>query len=111
VVAAVSFLALARRLRDSGADYTAPGTLDGAPIVETREQIGAVLIRSPRFGEVWMVLEPSIAPEIVAEESGRAEPRPVLLAKDVARLRGKSDEMIRATLAVLATFPDARLIQ
>jgi hypothetical protein len=29
----------------------------------------------------------------------------------VAKLRGKSEVMIRATLAVLATFPGARLIQ
>jgi len=49
--------------------------------------------------------------ELIAEEVGRGEPRPVLLVADVARLRGKSDEMIRAALAVLATFPSARLIQ
>lgn len=80
-------------------------------VIETREQVGAVLIRSPRFGEVWVALEPGMAPELVAEEAARAEPRPVLLAEDVAKLRGKSEEMIRATLAVLGTFPGARLIQ
>jgi len=37
--------------------------------------------------------------------------RGLLLAEDVTRLRGRSEEMIRATLAVLSTFPSARLIQ
>jgi hypothetical protein len=69
------------------------------------------LIRSPRFGEVWLALEPSRVDQLAAEEARRADPRPVLLAEDVARLRGRDDEMIRATLAVWATFPSARLIQ
>jgi hypothetical protein len=81
-----------------------------APVVATREQIGAVLLRT-RFGEIWVVLESSMVAELVAEEAGRADPRPVLLAEDVARLRRKSEEMIRAALAVLATFPSVRLIQ
>jgi len=49
------------------------------------------LIRSPRFGEVWLKLEPSVA----------AEP---------SRLRGRSEEMVCATIAVLATFPAARVM-
>ena len=49
--------------------------------------------------------------QLAAEEARRADPRPALLAEDVARLRGKAHEMIRATLAVWATFPSARLIQ
>ncbi len=85
---------------------------DPEEVLEARQQIGAVLIRSPRFGEVWVALEPSMLAELVAvEEAGRADPRPVLLAEDVARLRDKSDEAIRSTLAVLATFPGARLVQ
>ena len=70
-----------------------------------------MLIRSPRFGEVWVVLELGMAPELVAEEAGREEPGPVLVAEDVARLRGKPDEMVRAVLAVVAVFPSARLVQ
>jgi hypothetical protein len=90
---------------------TPASELTDAPVVAAREQLGAVLVRSPRFGEVWVVLEPSMAPELAAEEAGRVEPRPVLLAEDVAHLRGKSDQMVRAALAVLAVFPGARLIQ
>jgi len=40
----------------------------------------------------------------------RVVPRPVLLADDVTRLRGRSEEMVRATIAVLATFPAARVV-
>jgi hypothetical protein len=106
--------AFAVRPWDGAPAPSSPGELPelaDAPLIEVREQLGAVLIRSPRFGEVWVVLEPSMAPELAAEEAGRAEPRPVLLAEDVARLRLKSAEMIRAALTVLATFPGARLIQ
>ena len=108
----MSFLELARRLRDpEHADIGAPTDLDTAPVLATREQLGAVLIRSPRFGEVWLVLEPSMLTEFVAEESSRGDLRPALLAEHVAKLRGKSDEMIRAALRTFATFPSARLTQ
>jgi hypothetical protein len=85
--------------------------LAGAPVVETREQIGAVRLRSPKYGDVWVVLEPSMALELVAEEAAQEDPCPVLLAEDVVKLRGKSEEMIHASLAVLAVFSGARLIQ
>ena len=52
-----------------------------------------------------------MVPELLTEEAGRADPRPVLLAKDVARLRGKSDEVIRAIMTALAVSPVSRLIQ
>jgi hypothetical protein len=104
-------VALARQ-RVARARAGAPASeLADAPVVAAREQLGAVLIRSPRFGEVWVVLEPSMATELIAEEAGRGEPRPVLLAEDLARLVGRPDEMIRAALAVLATFPGARVTQ
>jgi len=35
----------------------------------------------------------------------------VLSTEDVARLRDKSDQVTRATLAVLATFPVAQVMQ
>ncbi|HME73007.1 MAG TPA: hypothetical protein VKM54_24515 [Myxococcota bacterium] len=69
------------------------------------------LIRSPRFREVRLALEPSMVAQLAAEEARAPTPRPVLLAEDVARLHGKADEMIRATLAVWATSSSARLIQ
>jgi hypothetical protein len=69
------------------------------------------LIRSPRFPEAWLALEPSRVAQLAAEEARRADARPVLLAEGVAWLRGKAHEMIRATLAVWATVPSARLIR
>jgi hypothetical protein len=84
--------------------------LDEEPLAETRERLGAVLIRSPRFGAVWMVLDPCAAPELEAEEQAREEPRPVLLAEDVARLRGKPDAAVRAALERLRAFPGARVV-
>jgi hypothetical protein len=85
--------------------------LSESEALEVREQIGGVLLRSPRFGEVWVALEPTMAPQLAAEEAGRGEPRPVLLAEDLVKLRGKSDETIRAALATIAVFPSARLVQ
>jgi len=69
------------------------------------------LIEAHRFGEVWLLLEPSTAAELASEESSRPELRPVLLAEAVPRLRGRSEEMPCATLEVLVTFPTPRMIQ
>lgn len=107
----MSYLELARRFIG---EATAPAAaessaLDAAPITETREFLGAVLIASPKFGEVWIALEPSMAPKLEAEERARQDPRPVLLAEDVARLREKSEAAIQATLEVLRAFPRARV--
>ena len=82
---------------------------DGDPVA-TRERLGAVLIDSPRFGEVWIALDPCMAAELVAEEDASEEPRPVLLAEDVARLRGKSQAEIASSLEVLRRFPGARVV-
>jgi len=68
-----------------------------------------VLIRSPRFGEVWVVLEGSILAELRAEEQARPDPRPVLTTAQVLRLRGKSEALIQAVLNTLAVFPEAEI--
>ena len=49
--------------------------------------------------------------ELRGEESKLSNPRPVLRPKDVASLRGKSDEAIRTVLNALVVFPGSELIQ
>ena len=85
--------------------------LAAAPIIESRQEPGAVLIQSPRFGPVWIALAPGVADELRAEEAQRSEPRPVLLADDITALRGKSEAAVRATLGVARAFPGARVVQ
>jgi hypothetical protein len=86
--------------------------LAAGPVLETREQPGAVLIRSARFGrDVWLALTEDMAAELRAEEAERPEPRPVLTPADVARLRGKPAEAVRAVLEVAAVFGTARVLQ
>jgi hypothetical protein len=104
----VSFLELARRLRDSEPDLGAPTDLDAAPAICAREQVGAVLLKT-QFGEVWVVLEGRLLAELRAEEQERPDPRPVLRADQVLRLRGKSEAAIRAVLDTLAVFPEAEI--
>ena len=82
-----------------------------APVLDPEEQIGAVLLRSPRYGEVWIALDAGTLPELQAEEQARETPRPVLLAADVAPLRGKAPEAIQAVLRVAAACAGARVIQ
>jgi hypothetical protein len=104
--------ALLRKLRERPAAEDAdPAGLDHLPIVEARERLGAVLLGSPRFGEVWLALDPCIVDELAAEEAQRAEPRPVLLAADVVRLRGKPEGAIRAALEVARAWPGSRVLQ
>jgi hypothetical protein len=111
-------LELLRELRDLGRSYethpAAPQTaspldLQSAAIAEAREQIGAVLIRSPQYGEVWVVLEGGLLAELRAEERARPDPRPVLRMDHVMRLRGKSEAAIQAVLNTLAVFPEAEI--
>ena len=84
--------------------------LTGGQILETRHELGAVLIRSRRFDcELWVALDPGMADELRAEEQARETPRPVLLPDDVASLRGKSEAMVKATLNTMAVFPGARI--
>lgn len=97
--------ALLETLQDlAGSDLCA------APIEGVREQVGAVLVRSPRYGELWLALDPCVVDELGAQESGQPEPRPVLLVGDAARLRGKPEAMIRAALEVARAFPGARVV-
>ena len=84
-----------------------------APVIETRQdqEPGAVLIRSTKYGEVWLALTEGMAAEIRSEEAQRSEPRPVLLTDDIAKLRGKSKAAVRAALELARVFPGTRVIQ
>ncbi len=44
-----------------------------APILDPEEQIGAVLLRSPWYGEVWIALDAGTVPELQAQEQARKE--------------------------------------
>ena len=97
---------LAELRRDEANELTA------GPVLETRRELGAVLIRSRRFDqEIWIALTEEMALELRAEEQDRETPRPVLLAEDVAGLRGRPPEAVEAVLRVAAAFPGARVIQ
>jgi len=104
-------VALARqRVREARARAGAPASeLADAPVVAAREQIGAVLLRSPKYGAVWVALKGSLLAELRAEEQERPDPRPVLTTDQVLRLRGKSEAAIRAVLNALAVFPEAEI--
>ena len=78
---------------------------------ETHQELGAVLIRSRRFGELWIALTDGIAAELRSEESERPAPRPVLLPADVTRLMNKPTATIEAVLNTMAVFPGSGLIQ
>jgi hypothetical protein len=85
--------------------------LESAPALEVRQQIGAVRIASPRFGEVWLCLDPCLAGQLRAEESQRTDPRPVLTTADLAHLECKPPQMVEAILNTLTAFPGARVLQ
>jgi hypothetical protein len=84
------------------------GGPESASPIEVRQQIGAVLIRSPRFGEVWLALDVCMADQLRAEEGQLSEPRPVLNTADLAHLEGKPPAMVEAMLNTLTAFPDSR---
>ena len=67
-----------------------------SPILETRIKLGAVLLRSQDFGDVWLALDPETEAEIQIEEAARERPVPVLRAVDVVHLKGKSPAAIRS---------------
>ena len=100
----MSYLALAKQV-------IADLTTTQVPILDPEEQIGAVLLRSPRYGEIWLALEACTVPELRVAEQARETPRPVLLAEDVFWLRRRSPEAVEAVLRVAAAFPGARVIQ
>lgn len=83
--------------------------LDCEP-AEVRERVAAVLIRSPVYGEVWIALDRCMVLELAAEEKTRPDPRPVLVAEDLVRLRGRSEQTIRAELEIARAFPGARVV-
>ncbi len=85
--------------------------LDSSRVTEIRENVAAVRLWSSRYGEVWLALDPCIIEELEGEEQTREAPRPVIVPEDVARLRGKSEEEVRAVLEVVAAFPGARVVQ
>jgi hypothetical protein len=80
------------------------------PAWEALPPIGAVRIRTPKFGSIWLALDETTADELRAEEQQREHPRPVLMEEDVAHLENKSEEMIRAALEVIRAFPGARIL-
>jgi hypothetical protein len=86
------------------------GDLAEAPVVEARSEVGAVLVRSERYGEAWIVLDARLDGELLAEEAARPEPRPVLALGDVLKLKGKPEATIRAVLAMSRVFTGARLV-
>ena len=69
------------------------------------ERPGAVLFRSPKFGELWLAQDPCIILEISAEESSRPRPRPILLVEDWLTLDGKPEAIIRLVLETARVFP------
>jgi hypothetical protein len=73
-------------------------------------EIGAVLIRTAKFGPVWLAIDPATADEIRTEEQQREKPCPVLTPEDVAHLENKSVEAIRGALEIIRAFPGARII-
>jgi hypothetical protein len=78
-------------------------------IAEATDPPGAVLINSPRFGEVWLALTPEWAKALRDDEDWQVEPRPVLTPDDIERLQGRSPEAIRAFLTVAAAIPGAEI--
>ena len=94
---------LAHLERQAASDKT-PTTL------EALSQIGAVLIRSDKFGSVWLAIDQATADEIRAEEKQREKPCPVFMAEDVAHLEIKSERAIRGALEIIRAFPGARIL-
>jgi len=87
-----------------------PATDKAPTTLEALSQIGAVLIRTARFGSVWLAIDQGTADEIRAEEQQREKPCPVLMADDVAHMEIKSERAIRGALEVIKAFPGARIV-
>ncbi len=69
---------------------------------------GAVLVASPRYGEVWIALDDSVATSLRDEEQHRETPRPVLTPEDLEYLLGRSERAIHVALDLRAVFPVGR---
>ena len=78
--------------------------------LEALSRIGAVLIRTAKFGSIWLALDQATADEIRGEEQQREKPCPVLTADDVAHLEDKSEKAVRSALEVIRAFPGARIV-
>ncbi len=106
----MSYLELAKRLRASLEQGDSDPLVDGQ-IVQTRQEQepGAVLIASPKYGEVWVALTPDMAADLRAEEAQRPEGRPVLTPTDVAALAGRSEAAFKAALEVVRVFGEAMI--
>ena len=87
-----------------------PDTDETPTTLEALSQIGAVLIRTARFGSIWLAIDQATADEIRAEEQQREKPCPVLMAADVAHLEIKSERAIRGALEVIRMFPGSRIV-
>ena len=101
-------------LRSHKAEILAELTQDGDSAESAALDSGvpaAVLVDSPRYGEVWVATDAEIAAAIRIEEQRRDRPRLVMMASDLARLQGKSPEEIQAVLNVFAVFPGAKVLQ
>jgi len=86
-----------------------PATDSPPTTLEALSQIGAVLIRTAKFGSVWLAIDEATADEIRKEERQSEKPCPVLTADDVAHLEIKSERAIRGALEIIRMFPGARI--
>ena len=86
-----------------------PLTEEAPTTLEALSQIGAVLIRTAKFGSVWLAIDQATADEIRAEERQSEKPCPVLMAGDVAHLEIKSERAIRGALEIIRMFPGTRI--
>jgi hypothetical protein len=95
----------------SGESGSTPIAASGTEIPEVQDvPIGAVRIRTAKFGSIWLALDETTAEKLRAEEQQREHPRPVLMEEDVAHLENKSEEAVRAALEIIRAFPGARIL-
>ena len=85
----------------------------GRPVgeLEPAARPGAARLPSDTHGDVWLVLDPTVVATLAAEQALREEPRPILFALDLARLRPKSKGAICAAIEVTREFPGGRVLQ
>ncbi len=76
---------------------------------ESTEESCAVLIRSQRYGHIWLVPDHEAEQQLVTELNGTHIP--ILTFEEARLLHGKSPEMLRALLTAKSAMPWAELIQ
>ena len=85
--------------------------LESASIVETRESLVAVRIRSRSLGrDLWLARDARTARELCQDETA-SERLPILLYDEIPKLRGKSSRMLNALLDTKQVFPGAQVVQ